>query len=115
MPERLSNSALETLAVVAYRQPVGRAEIDAIRGVNSGEVLRQLMEKGLVKIAGRSDELGRPFLYATTRQFLKLFGLGNLDDLPAAGQLRRQKPSDNDTPPPEGSPSQLDSEAADSE
>lgn len=112
MPDRLSSSALETLAVIAYRQPLGRAEIDAIRGVHSGEVLRQLMERDLVKIAGRSEELGRPFLYATTRQFLKLFGLGSLDDLPAAGQLRRQKPSDNDTPLPAGSPSLPDSEVA---
>ncbi len=107
-PERLSNSAQETLAVIAYRQPLGRAEIDAIRGVHSGDVLRQLMEKDLVKIAGRSEELGRPFLYATTRQFLKLFGLGSLDDLPAAGQLRRQKPSDNDTPLPPGAPGLAD-------
>lgn len=114
-PDRLSNSALETLAVIAYRQPLGRAEIDAIRGVHSGEVLRQLMEKDLVKIAGRSEELGRPFLYATTRQFLKLFGLGSLDDLPAAVQLRRQKPSDNDTPLPPGSPSPPDTGSRHSE
>lgn len=114
-PERLSNAALETLAVIAYRQPLGRAEIDAIRGVHSGEVLRQLMEKDLVKIAGRSEELGRPFLYATTRQFLKLFGLGSLDDLPAAGQLRRQKPSDNDTPLPPGAPGPLDTRSHQSE
>jgi segregation and condensation protein B len=97
-PERLSGPALETLAVVAYRQPLVRAEIDAIRGVHSGEVLRQLLEKDLVKIAGRSQDLGHPFLYATTRRFLKIFGLGNLDELPAAGQLRRRKLSDKDTP-----------------
>jgi segregation and condensation protein B len=114
-PDRLSTAALETLAVIAYRQPLGRAEIDAIRGVHSGEVLRQLMEKDLVKIAGRSEELGRPFLYATTRQFLKLFGLGSLDDLPAAGQLRRQKPSDNDTPLPPGAPGLADNGGLDSQ
>jgi len=102
-PDRLSNPALETLAVVAYRQPIVRAEIDGIRGVNSGDVLRQLMEKDLVKIWGRSEDLGRPFLYATTRRFLKLFGLGNLDDLPAAGQLRRRLLSDKDTPIPDRS------------
>jgi segregation and condensation protein B len=97
-PDRLSGPALETLAVVAYRQPLVRAEIDAIRGVHSGEVLRQLLEKDLVKIAGRSPDLGHPFLYATTRRFLKLFGLGSLEDLPASGQLRRRSSSDKDTP-----------------
>ena len=81
---RLSSPALETLAVIAYRQPVLRADIEAIRGVNCGEVLRQLMERDLVRISGRSDDLGRPYLYATTRRFLHLFGLHSLDDLPRA-------------------------------
>jgi segregation and condensation protein B len=85
---RLSVPAMETLAVVAYRQPVLRAEIEAIRGVQSGEVLRQLIERGLVRIVGRSDELGRPFLYGTTKQFLQVFGLRNLDELPRADVLR---------------------------
>ena len=85
---RLSSPALETLAVVAYRQPIVRAEIDAIRGVSSGEILRQLLERDLVRICGRSEDLGRPFLYATTRHFLKLFGLGSLDELPEAEKLR---------------------------
>jgi segregation and condensation protein B len=89
---RLSGSALETLAVVAYRQPVVRAEIEAIRGVQSGEVLRQLMERELVRIAGRSDELGRPFLYGTTKQFLQVFGLRHLDELPRADVLRQRGP-----------------------
>jgi segregation and condensation protein B len=79
---RLSAPAMETLAVVAYRQPVLRVEIEAIRGVQSGEVLRQLIERDLVRIAGRSDELGRPFLYGTTKQFLQIFGLRHLDELP---------------------------------
>lgn len=79
---RLSAPALETLAVVAYRQPVLRAEIESIRGVQCGEVLRQLMERDLVKIVGKSPELGRPFLYGTTRRFLQLFGLRSLEDLP---------------------------------
>ena len=79
---------METLAVVAYRQPVLRAEIEAIRGVNCGEILRQLMERDLVRIGGRSDELGRPYLYTTTKRFLQLFGLQNLDDLPRALALR---------------------------
>ena len=83
---RLSAPAMETLAVVAYRQPVLRAEIEAIRGVQSGEVLRQLIERDLVRIVGRSDELGRPFLYGTTKQFLQVFGLRHLDELPNQSQ-----------------------------
>ena len=79
---RLSAPALETLAVVAYRQPALRAEIEAIRGVQCGEVLRQLIERDLVRIVGRSEELGRPLLYGTTRQFLQVFGLRHLEDLP---------------------------------
>lgn len=85
---RLSAPALETLAVAAYRQPVTRAEIEAIRGVQADEMLRQLMERDLLKIVGRSDELGRPFLYGTTRRFLQLFGLRHLDELPRAAALR---------------------------
>jgi segregation and condensation protein B len=73
---------METLAVVAYRQPVLRATVEAIRGVQCGEMLRQLMERDLVRIAGRSLELGRPFLYGTTKRFLQVFGLGSIDDLP---------------------------------
>jgi segregation and condensation protein B len=85
---RLSAPALETLAVVAYRQPIVRASIEAIRGVQCGEILRQLMDRDLVRIAGRSSDLGRPFLYATTRRFLELFGLRHLDELPRATELR---------------------------
>jgi segregation and condensation protein B len=85
---RLSAPAMETLAVVAYRQPVPRADLEAIRGVNCGEILRQLMERDLVRISGRSEELGRPFLYSTTKKFLQLFGLASLDDLPRANVLR---------------------------
>jgi segregation and condensation protein B len=79
---RLSPAARETLAIIAYRQPIGRADVEAIRGVQSSEVLRQLMEKGLVRIAGRNDSLGRPVLYATTKKFLQAFGLKDLRDLP---------------------------------
>ena len=86
-PERLSNPMMETLAVVAYRQPIIKAEIEAIRGVSCGEILRQLLEKGLVKIVGRSSELGRPFLYATSKDFLTLFGFNSLDELPRAERL----------------------------
>jgi segregation and condensation protein B len=85
---RLSAPALETLAVVAYRQPVLRAEVESIRGVQCGEMLRQLMDRGLVRIVGKSNDLGRPFLYGTTPRFLRTFGLRTLDDLPRAAQLR---------------------------
>ena len=85
---RLSAPALETLAVIAYRQPVPRADIEAIRGVNCGEILRQLMDRDLVRIGGRSEELGRPYLYATTKRFLQVFGLNNAEDLPDRDVLR---------------------------
>ncbi len=85
---RLSAPALETLAVIAYRQPVPRADIEAIRGVNCGEILRQLLERDLVRVGGRSEELGRPFLYATTKRFLALFGLMHLDNLHRSDLLR---------------------------
>jgi segregation and condensation protein B len=85
---RLSGPALETLAVVAYRQPILRAEIEAVRGVQCGEMLRQLLERDLVRIAGRADDLGRPLMYGTTKRFLELFGLKNLDELPRAAELR---------------------------
>lgn len=81
---RLSSPMLETLAIVAYRQPVLRADIEAVRGVQSGELLRQLMEKDLVRISGRSEELGRPYLYSTTKRFLQVFGLRNTDALPCS-------------------------------
>ncbi|MCC7475986.1 MAG: SMC-Scp complex subunit ScpB [Pirellulales bacterium] len=86
---RLSPPALETLAVVAYRQPVLRAEIEAVRGVACGELLHVLMERDLVRIAGRSEELGRPFQYGTTKHFLAVFGLNHLEDLPGAAELCR--------------------------
>ena len=79
---RLSPAALETLAVVAYRQPVPRADVEAVRGVGCGELLTQLMEKGFIKIVGRQESLGRPVLYGTTKKFLQAFGLGSLKDLP---------------------------------
>ncbi|MFM2218952.1 MAG: hypothetical protein RL240_3270 [Planctomycetota bacterium] len=78
----LSSGMLETLAIIAYRQPVVRAEVEAIRGVSCEEVLRQLLQRNLVRIAGRDEELGRPFLYGTTREFLRIFGLQSLDNLP---------------------------------
>lgn len=85
---RLSPAARETLAIVAYRQPIMRADIEAVRGVQCGEVLRLLMERGLVRIAGRHNSLGRPVLYGTTKKFLQVFGLRNLRDLPMVEQLK---------------------------
>lgn len=84
---KLSQAALETLAIVAYRQPILRADLEAIRGVACGEVLRGLMERRLVKIVGRAEEPGRPMLYGTTREFLQLFGLASVEDLPRVGEL----------------------------
>ncbi|WP_171469956.1 SMC-Scp complex subunit ScpB [Frigoriglobus tundricola] len=86
---RLTPTTLETLAVVAYKQPIMRAEVEKVRGVACGEVIRQLMEKGLVRVAGRHDSLGRPQLYGTTRKFLQAFGLKSLADLPEVDSLRR--------------------------
>jgi segregation and condensation protein B len=85
---RLTAPARETLAIVAYRQPIMRADIEAIRGVHCGEILRLLMEKGLIRIAGRDNSLGRPVLYGTTKKFLQVFGLKSLRELPQADQLR---------------------------
>jgi segregation and condensation protein B len=89
---RLSAPAVETLAVVAYRQPVLRADIEAVRGVQCGEILRQLMERDLVRIVGRSEELGRPLLYGTTKRFLQVFGLRHLEELPRT-ELSRPAPT----------------------
>jgi segregation and condensation protein B len=85
---KLSQAALETLAIIAYRQPILRADLESIRGVACGEVLRSLMERRLVRIAGRAEEVGRPMLYGTTKEFLEVFGLATLDDLPNAKDLR---------------------------
>ena len=86
---RLSAAALETLAIVAYRQPVTRAEIEAIRGVGSEEMLRQLLERDFVAVGGRAEDLGRPNVYVTTRRFLAAFGLARIEDLPAVEPLFR--------------------------
>ncbi len=80
---RLSRAALETLSIIAYRQPITRAEIEAIRGVASGEVIRSLLDRRLITVAGRAEELGRPMLYGTTPEFLQQFGLARIGDLPA--------------------------------
>jgi segregation and condensation protein B len=88
---KLSAPMMETLTIVAYQQPVTRADVEAIRGVQSAEMIRQLMDRGLLRIGGEDDSLGRPFLYETTRQFLSMFGLRKLEDLPNYGTLRRQR------------------------
>jgi segregation and condensation protein B len=85
---KLSQAAMETLAVVAYKQPVVRAEIEAIRGVATGEMLNRLRELGLVKIVGRAEDVGHPLLYGTTKRFLDVFGLGSLEDLPTVEELK---------------------------
>ena len=108
---KLSQAALETLAVVAYRQPVLRADIESIRGVACGEVLRGLMEKSLVRITGRAEEIGRPLLYGTTQHFLEVFGLAGLNDLPNAEQLRM--PPETPTAAPASEADEANEDAAD--
>ena len=102
-PARLTPPSLETLAIVAYRQPITRADIEAVRGVAVDGVLQNLMERGLVKIGGRAEVPGRPLLYETTQFFLEHFGLRDLDELPNAEELRtRYLPTapPKETPPP---------------
>lgn len=99
--QRLSGPALETLAIIAYRQPVGRAEVEEIRGVGAGGVLKTLQERGLIEVVGRSEGLGRPLLYGTTPFFLAHFGFRGLEDLPRNEELpvvlaRRDQPKEND-------------------
>jgi len=89
---RLSQPALETLAVIAYRQPIGRAEIESVRGVAVDGVVATLLERKVIRVAGRSEQPGRPLLYETTPLFLELFGLKSLDELPNADELRRLQP-----------------------
>ncbi len=86
---KLSPAALETLAIIAYKQPVIRADIEAVRGVAASEMVRGLMYKGLVKIVGRAEVLGRPMLYGTTKKFLEIFGLNSLKDLPKIEELKK--------------------------
>ncbi len=106
---RLSKPALETLAIIAYRQPCTRAEVEQVRGVAVDQVVRRLMELDLVRVAGRSDLPGRPWLFATTTRFLEYFGLRRIDDLPAVEELRRQGP------PPSRATRQKQAEAAEAD
>jgi segregation and condensation protein B len=102
-PTRLSASALETLAIIAYRQPIARADMEAVRGVSVDGVMQTLLDRGLVKIAGRAEAAGRPLLYATTQYFLDHFGLRTLDELPNAAELRHI-PLPKATPEPGSAP-----------
>jgi segregation and condensation protein B len=86
--KKLSAAAMETLAIVAYKQPIKRVDVEAIRGAQSGEVLRALMERGLVRIAGRDTIPGSPLLYGTTKEFLETFGLKSLEDLPRPEEMK---------------------------
>lgn len=97
-PPKLSHPALETLAVIAYRQPISRAEIEAVRGVAVGGVLETLCDREVVRVAGRADVPGRPLLYETTPYFLEHFGLRDLNDLPNAEELKRVKLPDPPAP-----------------
>ena len=85
---RLTPAALDTLAIIAYRQPTLRSALEAVRGVACGDILRGLMERRLVRITGRAEELGRPMLYGTTSEFLRVFGISRIEDLPQARELR---------------------------
>ncbi len=89
-PEKISPAALETLSIIAYRQPVTKGEIEAVRGVGSGPVLRSLVDRRLVRVTGRAELPGSPLLYGTTREFLETFGLDTLADLPRDGELTRE-------------------------
>ncbi len=115
--QNLSRAAIETLSIIAYRQPITRAEIEAIRGVATGEVVRSLLDKRLVDITGRAEELGRPMLYGTTKRFLETFGLASIKDLPKVDDFAPSfsdpdAETANDAPSePEGAPSEPTEEA----
>jgi segregation and condensation protein B len=113
-PLRLSRAALETLAVVAYRQPVTRAEVEAVRGVEADAVIRNLLERQLVRIAGHREVPGRPMLYATTKRFLEVFGLGRIEDLPTLREMEEllppPVPEAAGPPPPLGTAAEPDVE-----
>ncbi len=108
-PHRLTPPALETLAIIAYRQPITRADVEAVRGVAVDGVLQSLMERGLVKIGGRAEVPGRPLLYETTEFFLEHFGLRNLEELPNSEELRRRY-LPTATPPPAPEPEAIQPE-----
>ena len=116
-PARLTPPSLETLAIIAYRQPITRADIEAVRGVAVDGVLQNLMERGLVKIGGRAEVPGRPLLYETTQFFLEHFGLRDLDELPNAAELRTRylptaPPKEEPAAPVEPEPAEADAPPA---
>ena len=96
-PQRLSASAAETLAIIAYRQPLTRMEIENVRGVDAGGMLKSLLERRLVKIVGRKEEAGRPILYATSKEFLELFGLKDLNELPPLSEFEEMVKTQNES------------------
>lgn len=96
-PARLSRPALETVAIIAYRQPITKAEIEAIRGVTVDGVLRTLIERGLIRIVGRKREVGRPILYGTSRTFLEYFGFQDLSELPSLQEIETLAPAREET------------------
>ena len=97
-PERLSRPALEVLSIIAYKQPITRIEIESIRGVDSSSIVKNLANKSLVRSTGRRKAPGRPFVYATTRQFLEYFGLRSLEELPKIEQLAKAQQNQNESP-----------------
>lgn len=106
IPSRLSQASLECLSIIAYKQPISRTEIEAVRGVNVDGVLRTLLDRSLIRIAGRGTGVGRPILYATTSEFLKYFGLNRLTDLPKVDELKEMlRDRDVDMPDLEEDPS----------
>ena len=109
-PARLSAPALETLAIIAYRQPLPRAELESVRGVDAGGVLQTLLDRGLIRIAGRAELPGRPLLYATTQLFLEHFGLKDVQELPAFDELRQTLLAQQETAVP--APAEPRTEAA---
>lgn len=102
---KLSPPMMETLTIIAYQQPITRASVESIRGVQSAEMIRQLIDRGLIRVGGEDDSLGRPFLYVTTRQFLDMFGLGDIEELPNFAESTAQQTAacDADTQPAETS------------
>lgn len=112
-PSRLSGPALETLAIIAYRQPITKSAIEAVRGVSVDAMVQQLLDRNLLKIEGRAELPGRPLLYSTTDLFLDHFGIRNLDDLPNATELRRVKlPTPEETAAPEAATGEAEPQAA---
>ncbi|MDD2391219.1 MAG: SMC-Scp complex subunit ScpB [Desulfobacterales bacterium] len=110
---RLSKPALETLSIIAYRQPVIRSDIEFIRGVDCGSILRMLLEKNLIRILGRKDIPGRPLIYATTKKFLEVFDLKDLKDLPTPEEIEEMSAGPADQPAAENlPPASPDTEAA---